>query len=90
MYKNEVNHFRCIDYIIEHCNKPITEKMIKELHFIFNPDLDTLLDFHVQFEWIYPFQDGNGRIGQLLLLKECLKHNIVIPCASQKGGLSGL
>lgn len=38
---------------------------------------DDLLDFHYKFECIYPFQDGNGRIGRLLLFKECLKYNIV-------------
>ncbi|MDO5574752.1 MAG: Fic family protein [bacterium] len=122
-----VNHFRCIDYIIDNCSKVITEKMLKELHMILKtgtsdsrqswfavgdykkfpnevggiettkpedvhnqiklllqsykqitePDLDTLLDFHFQFERIHPFQDGNGRIGRLILLKECLKHNMV-------------
>lgn len=39
--------------------------------------LDDLLDFHVSFENIHPFQDGNGRVGRLLLFKECLKHGIV-------------
>ncbi|WP_210120099.1 Fic family protein [Treponema parvum] len=39
--------------------------------------LDDILDFHVRFESIHPFQDGNGRIGRLILFKECLKHNIV-------------
>ena len=40
-------------------------------------ELDDLLDFHVRFERIHPFQDGNGRVGRLLLLKECLRWNIV-------------
>lgn len=38
---------------------------------------DEFLDFHYQFEKIHPFQDGNGRIGRLILFKECLKNNIV-------------
>ena len=35
---------------------------------------ENLLDLHVRFEKIHPFQDGNGRVGRLILLKECLKH----------------
>ena len=38
--------------------------------------LDDILDFHVRFERIHPFQDGNGRVGRLIMFKECLKHNI--------------
>ena len=38
--------------------------------------LDDIIDFHVQFERIHPFQDGNGRVGRLIMFKECLKHNI--------------
>lgn len=39
--------------------------------------LEDILDFHVKFERIHPFQDGNGRIGRLILFKECLKYHIV-------------
>ena len=39
--------------------------------------LDDLLDFHVSFERIHPFQDGNGRVGRLILFKECLHWDIV-------------
>lgn len=39
--------------------------------------LADLIDFHVRFERIHPFQDGNGRVGRLILFKECLKYGIV-------------
>ena len=42
-----------------------------------NKTLEDILEFHVQFERIHPFQDGNGRVGRLIMFKECLKHNIV-------------
>ena len=38
---------------------------------------EDIIDFHVKFERIHPFQDGNGRVGRLILLKECLKHGHV-------------
>lgn len=122
-----VNHFRCIDLIIEGAHTKLSESFIKQLHYILKtgttdaqkswfrvgdykmlenevggnettkPEdvssemkallteyhakkevtFDDILDFHVHFESIHPFQDGNGRIGRLIMLKECLKHNIV-------------
>lgn len=121
------NHFRCIDFIIEHAKSALTEKMIKELHLMLKtgtsdarqdwfavgaykkmpnevggmatvlPEdvaaemqallaaysakkaktLNDILDFHVRFERIHPFQDGNGRVGRLIMFKECLKYGIV-------------
>ena len=38
---------------------------------------DEIIAFHVAFECIHPFQDGNGRVGRLILFKECLRNNIV-------------
>ena len=35
-----------------------------------------ILDFHVRFEEIFPFEDGNGRVGRLIMLKECLRHGV--------------
>ena len=39
--------------------------------------IDDIVSFHAEFEYIHPFQDGNGRVGRLIALKECLRHNIV-------------
>ena len=38
---------------------------------------EDILEFHVKFERIHPFQDGNGRVGRLIIFKECLKYDIV-------------
>ena len=122
-----VNHFRCIDLIIDRANSELSENFIKNLHFILKtgtkssnnerfavgeykkypnivgntettkPEdvpkemkdllneynnnktktLTDILDFHYHFESIHPFQDGNGRVGRLIMFKECLKNNIV-------------
>lgn len=40
-------------------------------------EFDDIVEFHYQFELIHPFQDGNGRVGRLIALKECLRHGIV-------------
>ena len=39
--------------------------------------IEDIIDFHYEFEKIHPFQDGNGRVGRLIMMKECLKNNIV-------------
>ncbi|WP_281526097.1 Fic family protein [Intestinibacter bartlettii] len=40
-------------------------------------NVNDIIEFHYKFEQIHPFQDGNGRVGRLIIFKECLKHNIV-------------
>lgn len=122
-----VNHFRCIDYIIDHATDRLTETHLKQLHFILKTntsdsqklwfavgdykrianevggeetsqpkevhkhmrtllaeyngiekvELTDILDFHVQFERIHPFQDGNGRVGRLVMFWQCLQAGIV-------------
>ena len=57
------------------------EQKIKELLKLYNQKnehiLEEIIDFHYQFEALHPFQDGNGRVGRLIMFKECLKNNIV-------------
>ena len=38
--------------------------------------IEDIIEFHAEFEYIHPFQDGNGRVGRLIALKECLRHDI--------------
>ena len=53
------------------------QKLLKEYNSIDNKSFQDILEFHVRFERIHPFQDGNGRVGRLIMFKECLKNNIV-------------
>ncbi len=42
-----------------------------------NITIEDIITLHAKFELIHPFQDGNGRVGRLIVLKECLRHNII-------------
>jgi len=121
-----VNHFRCIDLVIEHATDALSIDFIKELHKELKTgtsdsrkdwfavgdykrlpnevggeetcppeqvaermeemladylnskrQFEDILDLHVRFERIHPFQDGNGRVGRLIMFKECLCSGIV-------------
>lgn len=39
--------------------------------------IENIIEFHYRFECIHPFQDGNGRVGRIIMFKECLKNNII-------------
>lgn len=121
------NHFRCVDYVIDHAEDPLTEGLVKELHRQLKvstsdsdkdwfavgeykrlpnevggrettaPEnvaremrellssyermpsrgLEDIVAFHVAFERIHPFQDGNGRVGRLVMFKDCLRSGVV-------------
>ena len=53
------------------------KSLIEWYNNIKNKTLKDIIEFHYRFECIHPFQDGNGRVGRLLMFKECLKYNIV-------------
>ena len=53
------------------------KKLLSEYNNQEEKALEDILNFHVKFECIHPFQDGNGRVGRLIMFKECLKYNIV-------------
>ena len=122
-----VNHFRCIDYVIDTANRQMTQTYIRRLHGMLKagtkdasldwfavggykllpnevgglktaaPEevgtkiagllkwysgldsvgLDEILEFHWRFERIHPFQDDNGRVGRLIILKQCLQNDVV-------------
>lgn len=51
--------------------------LLADYNAINNKSIEDIIAFHHEFECIHPFQDGNGRVGRLIMLKECLSNNIV-------------
>lgn len=53
------------------------KKLLSWYNSIENKTINEIIEFHVKFEKIHPFQDGNGRVGRIIAFKECLKNNII-------------
>jgi Fic family protein len=53
------------------------KKLLHDYHQLERKSLEDILNFHHRFEMIHPFQDGNGRVGRLIMFKECLANDIV-------------
>ena len=76
-YKSKKNMVADIQTTPPEKVKKEMDKLLNEYWNKQNISLDDILDFHIHFERIHPFQDGNGRVGRIIMFKECLKHNIV-------------
>ncbi|WP_416325715.1 Fic family protein [[Eubacterium] hominis] len=55
----------------------VMTKLLNEYHAKKKIEFEDIVDFHYRFESIHGFQDGNGRVGRMIMFKECLKHDIV-------------
>ena len=53
------------------------DKLLEEYNKLNNISLENIIEFHYKFECIHPFGDGNGRVGRMIMFKECLKNNIM-------------
>lgn len=53
------------------------DELLEWYHNLKNIKLEDIIDFHFRFERIHPFGDGNGRVGRMIMFKECLKNNIM-------------
>lgn len=76
-YKKIPNEVGGIETVSPENTKHEIVRLLKEYNAIKKKTFDDILDFHQRFESIHPFQDGNGRVGRLVMFKECLANGIV-------------
>ena len=76
-YKKIPNEVGGIETVAPENTKHEIFRLLKEYNAIKKKTFDDILDFHQRFESIHPFQDGNGRVGRLIMFKECLANGIV-------------
>ena len=76
-YKKIPNEVGGMDTVLPENVAAEMKALLREYNGKVETTFEDILEFHVKFERIHPFQDGNGRIGRLIMFKECLKHNIV-------------
>lgn len=76
-YKKIPNEVGGIETVAPENTKHEIARLLKEYNAIKKKTFDDILDFHQRFESIHPFQDGNGRVGRLIMFKECLANGIV-------------
>ena len=74
---NGIGFSDCSDTVAAEKVEQYLECLLEEYNKKKNKTLEDLLDFHYAFKKIHPFSDGNGRIGRMILFKECLKHQIL-------------
>ena len=53
------------------------DKLLKWYHNLKKITIEDIIEFHYRFECIHPFGDGNGRVGRMIMFKECIKNNIM-------------
>ena len=76
-YKKIPNEVGGIETVAPENTKHEITRLLKKYNAIKKKTFDDILDFHQRFESIHPFQDGNGRVGRLIMFKECLANGIV-------------
>lgn len=76
-YKKVVNEAGGIKTTEPKYVKRDMSKLMEWYNSLENKTINEIVEFHVRFEKIHPFQDGNGRVGRIIMFKECLKNGIV-------------